>query len=207
MNSRSDELWGKLNESTEKFDYFICGITGALFGYIAQTYTPQKIDGLIPVLMPLSLLFLIVSFYAGVRRIQYVQLAARLNQNMLFYSEMAGKLTTELLKADETGATILVNQSTGETFAREVAEQLRSANIEQSKKAKTLMDKQRPKAAKFGKLRDGFLVVGFIFILLSRVLQPYHQSKPDSKPTAVPSSALPISTATNPAPVADVHRP
>ena len=38
VTDRSDELVFRANEASQKFDYFITGMTGALCAYISQTF-------------------------------------------------------------------------------------------------------------------------------------------------------------------------
>src|ERR1017187_1350311 len=96
MSEKADEVFGLSHKSSEKFDYFLCSVSGALFAYIAQTFTPQRLDNPFSALQTASLLFLAISFYAGIRRIQYRNAMIRENHVMLANAEHAAKLT-ELL--------------------------------------------------------------------------------------------------------------
>jgi hypothetical protein len=64
MNETSFDLFSKEHAASERFDYFVCGIAGALFAYIGQAYTPHTFGSRYYYLMPAALL-LTVSFLFG----------------------------------------------------------------------------------------------------------------------------------------------
>jgi len=71
MNTeRSDKVHEYLRQSSEKFDYFVTGITGTLCVYIIQTFQAEKISISPNTLELLSLLTLITSVFAGFKRIE-----------------------------------------------------------------------------------------------------------------------------------------
>ena len=73
MSSENATLLYKASqEAQQKFEYFLTGAIGAMFAYIAQTYTPQKIDLSASTLEPVALLLLAVSFFLGLRRINCI---------------------------------------------------------------------------------------------------------------------------------------
>ena len=37
-------IYKATQEAQQRFEYFVTGLTGAMFTYITQTYTPQKLD-------------------------------------------------------------------------------------------------------------------------------------------------------------------
>ncbi len=43
MDERSIEVYGHYREAEQKLDYFVCGISGALFAYLGQHYIPHKL--------------------------------------------------------------------------------------------------------------------------------------------------------------------
>jgi len=69
--------------SVEKFDYFVCSVAGALFAYVGQNYTPHKLDSTYSVLTPLALVYLILSFGFGFRRIYIANIAKKLNKEFV----------------------------------------------------------------------------------------------------------------------------
>jgi hypothetical protein len=171
MGDRSTGIYGMAHAATEKFDYFICSVTGALFAYIAQTYQPQKIDNIFSILQTLSLLILFVSFFSGIRRIQLVNLNTRINHAMLQASEKAGKITTALI--DYRPADSFHNQASGERTNREDLERKRADYIKEANKMEANLPVIQSKAVRCGRVRDVFLLLGFVTIFSSKILQPY----------------------------------
>lgn len=190
MSTRSVEMFGKSHEAGEKFDYFICGVSGALFAYIGQTYIPHKIDLSPSLLEPVSLIFLAVSFFSGLKRIETVNVCSRINHKILECSERAGNLTAQLASGAPGP---FYNQDGGQIWSHSDLESHRLQNL----KAVQDMDANLPKLRKRGlylyKMRDNFLLLGFLAIFLSKVLQPYgnapliHKTIPASQ--SMPSSA------------------
>ena len=81
--ARSDGVYEKWRESTEKFDYFILGVLGALCAYISQTYKAERL-GLNPgTLDLLALLVLVLAAVFGFRRIEAVNQGSLINHRIL----------------------------------------------------------------------------------------------------------------------------
>lgn len=70
MSKASDDLYNQSRAAHEKFDYFICGVASALFGYLSQAYVPTRLDNFWAWLNPAGLCFLLLAFVAGLLRIQ-----------------------------------------------------------------------------------------------------------------------------------------
>jgi hypothetical protein len=174
MSDRSTDIYGLAHASIEKFDYFICGVTGALFAYLSQTYQPHKIEDAFSILQISSLLLLAASFYAGMKRIQFFILMTRINHEALSASEAAGKITTSLF--EYSGANVFHNQGSGELKKPEELERKRVDHLKQAKDLEGSFPMVRKKAICYGRVREGFLLAGFATILLSKVWQPYQQS-------------------------------
>ena len=107
--ARSDGLHATLRESTEKFDYFILGVVGALCAFISQTYKAEQI-GINPGTLELiALLVLVLAAIFGFRRIEAVILATAINHRVLHANERRGVLASVMQNGPglniETGAT------------------------------------------------------------------------------------------------------
>jgi hypothetical protein len=63
------ELYKKSQDAADKFDYFVCAVSGSLFAYIAEHYSPKPLAIDVYLLEPISLLLLAASFICGVKRI------------------------------------------------------------------------------------------------------------------------------------------
>jgi hypothetical protein len=186
MSDRSSDIYGMAHASIEKFDYFICGVTGALFAYLSQTYQPHKIEDAFSILQISSLLLLAVSFYAGIKRIQFFILMTRINHEFLSASEAAGKITTSLF--EYPGANVFHNQGSGELKKPDDLERKREDDLRRAKELEASFPLVRRKAIRYGRVRETFLLLGFLTILVSKVAQPYQRDFPP------PSRAIPPAT-------------
>jgi hypothetical protein len=102
MENPADFLYKAHRESSEKFDYFVCGVSGALFAYLGQ-----KFDGTTPVLAFIlevaALGALATSFYYGLKRVEisvtcprgnYRQAEAAAAKKSIFGTLNEGKIVT-----------------------------------------------------------------------------------------------------------------
>jgi hypothetical protein len=180
MNERSIEVYGTMHGASVKFDYFICSVSGALFAYIAQTYSPHKIEVGFSILEPISLLLLAVSFFAGLKRIETANTITRLNHNMLESDEKAGEIAKTLASRDLKPHHTFVNVVGGESIDVSTLQNLRLQYMEASKKSKSAIAKQNKLAVRYYKIRDIFLLLGFLTIFSAKVLQPYQHDNSTS---------------------------
>lgn len=163
-----------------KFDYFMCGVAGALFAYIAQTYAPQKLDNCFSILQTASLLMLAISFYCGIKRIQTTNAVLRLNYKTFNANDVAENITGCL--KDEK-ALVATHAATGKPTTRQELEGQR-ANllqlIDNYKKEVLVLQK---KGNRLGWIQVNFLFFGFLLILVAKISQPY-QSDFSPRPNA-----------------------
>ena len=169
MSERSDSIYRVGADASEKFDYFITGVAGALFAYIAQTYAPKKFEFSSAVLEPIALVFLAGAFFCGVRRIECVNTAKRLNHQMIDSSEKAGTLLKSLSEASGP----YMNTETGEVSDRSQAQQRYERYRERATQADTLLKRVASHAQAYYDSRFRLLVGGFACIFLAKVLSPY----------------------------------
>jgi hypothetical protein len=170
MNDRSIQANFSARDSLNKFDYFVCGVAGAIFAYIVKDYRPLKLEFGISLLEPFALLSLAFSFFAGVKRLEVTNTVNTLNHIMLDSGERAGKLASELR---DTEAAQFLNASSGETFDRKTAEREYAQQIQRAEKASAEIQEWKVKGRRWYKLRNASLSLGFLTILCARVLQPY----------------------------------
>jgi hypothetical protein len=175
MSDRSVEIHKLAHAATEKFDYFVCGVCGALFGYIAQTYSPQKIESVYSMLEPLSLVFLAVSFFTGLRRIEHYNVLMRLNQKKLEAAEKVSHLTKQLSSASGTETYHLLS---GEVCDVSTLETMRAEFLKEQERLESQAQTERPRVLRHYRLRNMFLLFGFVAIFAAKVLQPYQRAFP-----------------------------
>ena len=164
---RSDNLFFHHRAASEKFDYFVTGITGALCAYISQTYTPTKLSISPGTLELVALLILIGSVIAGFKRIEATISVYKGNEQLLRFQEERGQLVT---KSSENN---LVNSSTGETWTPEMVEAKIKILTEAIPKYQKEVEDIADKTNSWYTRRNYLLVIGFLALVASKVWVAY----------------------------------
>lgn len=120
QNERSFAVVGMHQKSAEAFNYFVCGVAGAIFAYIVKDYSPQKLAPDVSLLTPIALLLLAFSFFAGLLCIESTNQCTKLDALKIASAENAEHLTKLL---DTPGTPF--NSQTGVLKTRESLEQER----------------------------------------------------------------------------------
>jgi hypothetical protein len=181
MNEESGRIYERAMQGSEKFDYFVCGAAGTLFAYIAQTYVPKKLGWNPATLEPLSILFLAACFFCGLRRIQLVNGLIQLNHIGLKAAEEASELAVALGK----GPGPYRSSVSGAIFDRATAEAKKQEYLNEAQRIELFYDEIERRPQRYFQWRNGFLMLAFLTIFLSKLLQPYVV---DSPPPAVANS-------------------
>ena len=168
MEQRSLIAYDEYFKSAQKFDYFVTGISGALFAYIAQTYQPREIRFSPDTLEPVALLFLALAFFFGMKRIEAGVTSSGSNFISLDAGEKAGNMT-EALGRSTPG----YNPYSGGLIHPEQISAQREKHMHQAKASLKQTKVFAGKADKYYSYRNLFLYGGFAAILLSKILQPY----------------------------------
>jgi hypothetical protein len=156
-------------DGQQKFDYFMVGLTGALFAYIAQTYKPRELGINPSSLEPLALVFLALSFFIGLKRIETSLAAMRLNHDMLDCAEKAGLLTKAIAEGTGDG----YNAESGEFVSYQELPERRQRYMIQSQAAREVLESTINRGARYYSYRNHFLFAGFAAIFLAKLLLPY----------------------------------
>lgn len=165
---RSIELFKQATESREKFDYFVCSVAGALFAYVGQNYIPAKLD-FSPVLFePLALLLLVISFFAGLKRIEGGGTIKKLNMHCLDLGEKAGEMT-KIVSSAQPG----FNTESGQWIEPTTAQELRRIYIEKVKDLEDEIESHGKKGLFAYEVRNACLAGGFLALLAAKILKPY----------------------------------
>ena len=189
MSTRSLEMFGKSHEGSVKFDYFICTVSGGLFAYIGQTYTPHRLDFSFSLLEPLSLAFLALSFFSGLKRIEIVNVSNSVNHRILDAGEKAGNVM-EQIASGAPGP--FYNADTGEHLSLADLELRHSTYLKFVSKMQSRLPALHKRGERFYNARNTLLLLGFSAIFLSKVLQPY-ESDPSPHKATPATQLLPAS--------------
>jgi hypothetical protein len=164
---RSDGVHQRWRESTEKFDYFILGVLGALCAYISQSYKPEKLGVNPGTAELLALLVLVLAAIVGFRRIEATNLATLLNHQILHANERRGVLTSVIHNGPG------FNSHTGETYTPEYARQEiqnMGKKIDQLNPQLRIVQQQ---AQRHYKLRNALMLLGFLALLAAKLFSAY----------------------------------
>jgi hypothetical protein len=164
---RSDNVFFHQRAASEKFDYFVTGITGALCAYISQTYTPSKLSVSPGTLELLALLFLVGSVIAGFKRIETSIMVYRYNAHTLRLQEERGQL------ASNSAGGHMLNTSTGDVLSREEVFAKLRALTEALPESHKKTEDTAITAGTWYKVRNNLLVIGFLALLASKVWSAY----------------------------------
>ena len=168
MSSKSEQVFHNLKKSEQKFEYFMLGITVALFAYIGEKYKPEPISISQNTFELLALIFLVISIYAGFKRIEKNITSQTLNFNKLH----AGEKLNSLKKA------MLVDQpqigENGEIFNPQKAiAQIQHIEKVAMPKYTSLTNDISKKGIWFYKIRNWGLILSFILLIISKIVGAY----------------------------------
>ena len=155
MSTRSIDMHKLSAESRDKFDYFICGVAGALCAYLGQTYVPRKLDFGASSLEPLALVCLMMAFYLGLKRVEAGTVFQAMNTNLLDSAEKAGNLATALSATNSVGP--YVNAEGGDIWDRQEMARRYQEHLQKREIAKRAMEIVQRKLGWLYKWRNGFL--------------------------------------------------
>ena len=164
---RSDSVFTYYRAASEKFDYFVTGLTGALCAYISQTFTPERLS-ISPASLELAaLLTLVVSVIAGFKRIEASLIATRYNAHTLRLQEQRGQMVAKLSRAPlvNSAAGEILNPVSVQTKIQVIAEVLPEFEKSANDKAEA--------SGNWYKTRNWLLMVGFLMLVASRVWRAY----------------------------------
>lgn len=166
------ELFKKGYEATDKFDYFICSIAGAIFAYDAEHYIPHRLHFDVHLFDPVSLLLLAISFCFGLMRIDASRMVTKYNHNSVDFWDKALHLAKKIQNPErehgwnEQQLALLHQQHQEHQVAATIAD-------------KRIWDFAR-RASVFQKFRNLFLFVGFLAIFFAKLLLPYAPDASDA---------------------------
>jgi DMSO reductase anchor subunit len=173
MNEKSFELYSRERASGERFDYFICSVAGALFAYIGQTYTPHTFDNWYSYLTPSALFALTICFGIGLWTISISKDVTTLNKEIVLLLEESTRILELLQKSD---CQVFDNPKQKQATRAELIEKVENNRISMDEMREDAMGKiERANWLNF--FRNIFLIVGFLLILASKILQPYFAVK------------------------------
>jgi len=164
---RSDSVFAYYRSASEKFDYFVTGLTGALCAYISQTFTPERISVSPASLELAALLTLVASVIAGFKRIEASLVTTRYNAHTLRLQEQRGQLMSKL------SGSPLFNSATGEVISPVSVSTKIQVITEVLPEFEKSMSDNAEASGNWYHARNWLLAVGFLMLVASRVWRAY----------------------------------
>ncbi len=164
---RSDSLYHKWRESTEKFDYFMLGVLGALCAYLAQSYKPSQVGFNPGTLELLALLTLVLGAVTGFRRIEATNLVTRLSHQSLYANESRGAMVSVIQNGPG------VNTQTGQSYTPESALQETERLSQQLRVLTQQLELVKAQALRRYHLRNSLALIGFLMLLAAKLAGAY----------------------------------
>lgn len=168
MSERSVELFLRAKESSEKFDYLVAGVTGALAAFIGERLQPTRL-GLNPsTLEVLALAMLVLSIVVGFKRIERSIMITDLNSRRLQVSELRGTLMGVINSGKTQYNTLSGEKWTPDEAVVKVEELARGAGEMQKN-----IDRHIAVGQRLYHWRNRLLLFGFAALVVARLLPAY----------------------------------
>lgn len=174
MHEIAKAIYTRESTAVEKYDYFVCGVAGALFAYVGQNYTPQKFETIYSFLTPLALIFLTSSFIFGSQRIYLANLGIKLNKQFIKEHEDCIHITQQLNEiAKAKVPSIITDKVSGQVITVEFLTERRTNKLAAKSELERISRSKFKWANRFEHCRDICLLIGFALIIASKAIQPY----------------------------------
>ena len=166
-NPRSDTAYNYWREASEKFDYYVTGLTGALAAYVGQAFHPVPLGFNASTVELFALTSLVVSIVVGFKRIETNIHLFSIQAQQLYLQEVAG---STMVASQHKAA---LNTATGDVYSPQQLIQ-RAA---ESKEAVSQLDEKFKNAQGIAfrryKLRNRTLLFGFVLLVAARLMPAY----------------------------------
>jgi hypothetical protein len=167
MSERSLLAYEAYREASQKFDYFVTGLTGTLCAFIGTTFEPSKIDFSPQTMELLALCMLVSSVLAGFKRIEVTIETHKFNHHLLHTNEGIGKLVTEF------NGKPIVNKDTGHVYSPKDVPRAIEILKEKLPPIEKRLEVLLIESGFYYKTRNILLFVGFSVLVASRVWTAY----------------------------------
>jgi hypothetical protein len=164
---RSDKAYEQWRDASEKFDYFMTGLTGALVAYLGQSLHPSRLGLNVPSLEVLAVATLVTSAVLGFRRIETNVTLLRGQAKRLYGEEARGAM----LEAATKGAGF--NASTGDVFSPRQLIERAEVHRKGVENLRLSLDELAARAGAYYQWRNRTLLLGFSLLVAARILPAY----------------------------------
>ena len=167
MSEKSSMLFEAYRDASQRFDYFIIALAGALFAYVGQSWQPTPFAFSSGTFELGAVLLFAASVAAGLVHRQSVVTVLKLNHLILEWEEQRAQLVPGSL------GQAIVRVGTGEALSPGQAKDLMKILAEHLPKVNQALNKLVSRASVAYAVRNWALVLGFITLVISKVLAAY----------------------------------
>lgn len=164
---RSDTAYGYWRESSEKFDYFVAGVSGALTAYIGQHIRPIPLGINAGTFELLALVLLVASVVMSFKRIEIQMSIFKGIHARLYAEEARGSMVEAAMKGPG------LNVATGDVFAPDQMLEVAEFHRAHAAEMKEILDKLVVRSGRYYTWRNRLLLNGFAVLVFSRILPAY----------------------------------
>jgi hypothetical protein len=168
MKENHLRLFESWREASQKFDYFVAGLIGALVAFVGQSYKAVPLGLNAGTLELLSLLILLLSFWAAFKRIE----SNTENLRLAFeQTDLEDQLIE--LRASKASGQPAYGMQTGQPLSESDRDKLIESKQARYTQVHRLLVQFSSSAYKYYHWRNYLLIFGFLFLLVARVLKAY----------------------------------
>jgi hypothetical protein len=168
MDENNLKIFENWREASQKFDYFVTGLIGALVAFIGQSFKPVPLGFNPGTLEFLALLILISSFWVAFKRIE----SNTENLKLAFEQTQLEDLLIDLISAKESGK-VAYSTQTGQPLSDIERDALIASTQSQYNEKKVSLKHYSDYSGKYYHWRNNLLIYGFALLLIARVLKSY----------------------------------
>ncbi len=165
---RSDKAYGYWRDASEKFDYFVLGLTGALAAFIGQSYKPSRLGLNASAVELLALALIVLAAIFGFKRVEANVTLLREQTKRLYGEESRGSL----LSAATTGSPAL-NTSTGDVLSSGQLLELAEVHQRGVAKLRQTIEQLNERSAFYYHWRNRALLAGFAVLVAGKLVSAY----------------------------------
>jgi hypothetical protein len=167
-DSGVSEAWEAYREASQRFEYFILGVSVALVAYAGKTLEPEKF-GFTPYTVEVVALFLLVaSVVVGFKRVEQIILAHHINIDVLHFQDRRGAMAKAFIEGGDRVIPHLGELWKPADMKKEL-ENLDHAIPQRQELAANLNNT----ISRLYRWRNWLLACGFLGFFFAKILTPY----------------------------------
>lgn len=163
-----DVAWEAHREASQRFEYFILGVSVALIAYVGKTLEPERLGFTPFTIEVVALALLVASVIVGFKRIEKIIRAHHVTVELLRFQDKRANLTKAFIEGREILVPHLGEKWTLADMKTEIDNLDTAIPLH-----KELIDEISATVSKLYRWRNRLLACGFVGLFLAKILIPY----------------------------------